>query len=296
MNNIICCTLSIWFLLLFRLAIGQVAGEATPGKLNPEYVRDYKDLITARTYLLYEGIGFTINPSRTDINIDYKPNIHTKVGLAAFYKWFGLGLAVRNPFYARDNQEKGKSSIIDLRVNAYGKSIACELSYQDYNGFYLSNSGQVIPGWKPGDAYYQRPDMEIEAFSILFYYLFNSDKHSIRAVYIQNEQQLKSSGALVLVPSYMYTRLHADSGLVPGVFAPAEEVLPEENIIQGKFHNAGFSAGYSYTFVFFKNFYLNLSLIPGMFLQKSEYSSNSGKIRNQELALLWLGRGALGFS
>ncbi|MDZ7743547.1 MAG: DUF4421 family protein [Bacteroidota bacterium] len=286
----------LFLILSNHLASGQSVSIEKDPKLNPAYIRDYKEMITARTYLLYEGIGFTINPSQTDINVNYLPNIHTKVGVAAFYKWFGLGLAVRNPFYIRDSHEKGKSTIIDLRVNAYGRSVAAEISYQDYNGFYLSNSGQIIPGWKPGDVYYQRPDIEIEAFSILFYYLFNSRKHSIRAAYIQNEQQLKSSGALVLVPSFMYTKLHADSNLIPSVFSGGGDILPQENIIKGVFYNYGISIGYSYTFVFFKNFYLNMSLIPGAFLQASEYSSHAGSIKNHEMALLWLGRGALGFS
>ncbi len=288
--------LSLFLILVIQMSNGQSVSLQKDNKLNPSYIRDYKDLITARTYLLYEGIGFSINPSQTDININYLPNIHTKIGLAAFYKWFGIGLAVRNPFYIRDSQEKGKSTIIDLRVNAYGRSVAAEISYQDYNGFYLSNSGQIIPGWKPGDVYYQRPDIEVEAFSILLYYLFNSRKHSIRAAYIQNEQQLKSSGALVLVPSFMYTKLHADSALIPSVFSGGGGILPKENIIKGVFYNYGVSVGYSYTFVFFKNFYLNVSLIPGLFLQTSEYSSDAGTLENQELALLWLGRGALGYS
>jgi Domain of unknown function (DUF4421) len=265
-------------------------------KLNSSYIRDYKKMLTVRSYLLYEGIGFQIKPSGLSHSINYLPNIQSKVGVAAFYKWFGLGLAVNNPFTLPDNGNRGNSSIIDLRVNAYGKAIACEVSYQDYNGFYVSNSGRFISGWKPGDAFYQRPDMEIQAFSVQLYYLFNSSKHSIRAAYVQNEQQLKSSGALVLLPSFLYTDVKADSNLLPKEYLEDFEPESKDNIIKGKFYNYGFSVGYSYTLVFCKNFYLNMSIIPGVFLQSSDYSNAEASYDEMKVAILWLGRGAFGYS
>lgn len=265
--------------------------------LDPEYVWDYKHLLTVRSYLLYEGIGLKIKPTGISQGISYLPNIHTKVGVAAFYKWFGLGLAVRNPFYVEDNDIKGDTRIIDFRINAYGKSIAAEISYQDYNGFYLSNTDQIFSGWKHGESYYQRPDMNIDAIGVILYYLLNSDKHSIRAAYIQTEQQKKSSGALVLAPSILFTRLNADSSLIPTEYHNQfPSVLLEENVVKGDFYNAGFSIGYSYTFVFLKNFYVNMCFIPGAFLQSYNYETRTTSRTDRDFALLWLGRAAMGYN
>lgn len=266
------------------------------GDLDTSYIRDYKDEFTGRFYLLSQSIGFRINPRDVGPDVEYSPNIYTKVGLAGFYKWFGMGIAVKNPLHIRDSRRKGTSSIIDVRINAYGKALAGELSFQDYKGFYLGDSDKIITGWTREDDYYQRPDMEIRAIGAILYYLFNSDKHSIRAAYIQNEQQLKSSGALMVVPSFLYTSLRSDSSLVPSAYLQKFTIDEDEKIINGKFYNTGLSLGYSYTMVFLDNFYINASLIPGAFYQNSSYTYQGGDKSAHNFTLLWLGRWALGYN
>lgn len=265
--------------------------------LNKEYVRSYTDLVTARLYLLQEEIGFEIMPANSSESISYSPNIHTKIGIAAFYKWFGLGLAIKTPFIETNNDHiKGRSSIIDLRINAYGRAVAAELSYQDYHGFYLGNTHSLLPGWAKGDPMYIRPDMRVLAYSGIFYYIPNYRKHSIRAAYIQNEQQLKSSGSLIVSPSFLAANVKADSSLVPAFYIKEHNTLPAEMIVNGKFLTIGLSVGYSYTLVFFKNFFVNLSVIPGYFYRHRNYEAVSGTQTNDETIFLWLGRAAIGYS
>ena len=264
--------------------------------LNKEYVRSYTDLITTRLYLLQEEIGFEIMPANSVESISYSPNIHTKLGIAAFYKWFGLGLAIKTPFSNNNKNTKGNSSIIDLRVNAYGRAIAAELSYQDYHGFYLRNTHSLLPGWAKGDPFYIRPDMRIKAYSGIFYYIPNYRKHSIRSAYIQNEQQLKSSGSLIVSPSFIVANVKADSSLIPTFYSKKHNTLPAEMIVNGKFLTMGLSVGYSYTLVLLKNFYINLSVIPGYFYRHRNYETVSGNQTNDETIFLWLGRAAIGYS
>lgn len=264
-------------------------------KIDKNYIKEYKRFVTSRFYLLSESIGFDILPSNVDQDLIYYPNIKTKVGVAAFYKWYGLGLAVRNPFYERNENNKGNSTIIDFRINGYGRAFSAEISYQDYHGFYLKNTKDIFGSLINNEKHYQRPDMEIKAFGCIFYFLPNYERHSIRAAYIQTEKQLKSSGSAMIVPSFLFVSLNADSSLMPSYYTQKYSIPNNEHIIHGRFWTVGASVGYSYTLVFLKNFYINLSLVPGVFHRSRKYSTNDGENKDNKLTVLWLGRGALGY-
>ncbi len=289
-------------LILFLIALPMIVGaqnlkeNSTITKFNPEYIKDYKHLFTTRFYLLNESITFRVKPTNQSISLNYIPNNDIKNGLAFFHKWYGVGLAIDNPFAGKDVVRKGKSSIIDLRLNAYGSALAAELSLQDYQGFYLKNMMQQPISWSIGDVYPQRPDMHIFSTSAILYYIVNHKKHSFRAAYIQNERQLKSSGSLIVMPSFVYLNMNSDSSLIPDFYNQAFEVDDTEKILNGKFFTYGVSLGYSYTHVFLKYFYINMSFIPGLFVQNYDYEAQSGEIRGTKLSALWLGRAAFGFN
>lgn len=282
--------------LNYSLADGNEKAGKKNNKINPKYIVSYKYLLTSRFYLLNESIGFQVKPKGAEKGILFKPNIHTKVGLAGFYKWFGFGLAIRSPFYERNEDIKGKSKIIDLRINAYGKAIAAEISIQDYKGFYIDNPDEIYDSWSVGDKYPKRPDIRISSKSAIIYYIFNYKKHSIRAAYLQNARQLKSSGSLMLMPAVLLLKLSADSCIIPLSYIDKYNIDPSEQIRSGNFQLFGVSLGYSYTLVMLKNFYINASFLPGCFLQKYKYENNAGSEKREKLTLLWLGRLAFGYN
>jgi hypothetical protein len=264
---------------------------------NPKYIMSYKGDLTTRLYFLGESVRFQINPLKSGVNLTYVPSSNLKFGIAGFYKWFGLGLAVRNPFHFRKTDGKPeKSSILDLRVNAYGTALSAEIVYQDYKGFYLNDPEQVIPGWEQGDDYPWRGDLTISSFSAIIYYLTNYRKHSSRAAYIQTERQLKSAGSPVIAPAIIHLALDADSSLIPSSFLEDHGVDLDESIVNGKFTSMGLSAGYSYTFVFLQYFYINLNLVPGMYYQWYTYRTDEKTIQGSAWTVLWTARGAMGYN
>lgn len=289
-----------FILILNFLPILLTAQSLTNGgsssRFNQEYIKDYKHLFTTRFYLLNESVGFRIKPNNQVVSLSYTPNNDIKNGFAFFHKWYGMGLAVNNPFAGKDVAKKGKSSIVDFRLNAYGSAVAVELSLQDYQGFFLKNMLQQPLSWNPENPYFQRPDMHIFSTSAIVYYILNHKKHSFRAAYLQNERQLKSSGSLIIMPSFVYLNLKSDSSLIPKFYSSTYQVQDNEHIKDGKFFTYGISLGYSYTYVFFKFFYINLSLVPGAFIQNYDYESELGSDRGTKLTALWLSRAALGFN
>ncbi len=73
--------------------------------------------------------------------------------------------------------------------------------------------------------------------------------------------------------------------LIPDYYRSFYSVPEDEHIINGAFFTYGISIGYSYTFVFFKNFFLNLSMIPGAFIQQYDYEYENGEKKQKRSQL-----------
>jgi hypothetical protein len=181
---------------------------------DSSYREDYTNLLTSRLFLLYQNASLVINPDIDKISkIVYRPNVNVRIGIAGFWKWFGLGLSIDNPFYKTDRNAYGKTTTLDLRVNAFGRSVAGELFYQTYKGFYISSQERT------DGAHYIIPDMKTIAVGLSGYWIYNSKRFSIRAAFIQNERQKKSAGSLVIRPALLYYQVSSDLGIIPAEIA-----------------------------------------------------------------------------
>ena len=101
---------------------------------------------------------------------------------------------------------------------------------------------------------------------------------------------------MLIMPSFVYLKVSSDSSLIPDFYNSTYPVEEYEHIKNGKFFTYGISVGYSYTYVFLKYFYLNLSFVPGIFIQNYDYESEFDSERGTKLTALWLGRAAFGFN
>ncbi|MFH1159887.1 MAG: DUF4421 family protein [bacterium] len=231
-------------------AIPQHEKEYFELEIDTAYITDYKKLLTTRYYLLAQNTRFTLFPEH-HATLEYKPNEAGRIGLAAFYSWFGLGLSIGNNLFRKDPDIYGTTSSIDFRVNAYGKFIALETYIQYYQGFYLEYKSDILKEAFPV------PDMKLLSFGLEFTYVYNFSKFSIRASFIQNERQKKSAGSLIVKPSFRYYYVEGDTGIVPGEILDIYHIH-NTNLHSGHFFSLGLAPGYIYTFVFLKNFYLTL--------------------------------------
>ena len=91
--------------------------------------------------------------------MSYSPNSNLNLGLQFNYKWFGLGLAFNFPFINNDNHKYGETTRFDFQTNIFTRSLAIDLYYQKYQGFYIENPEEYIPDWDPEFPYPQRPDI-----------------------------------------------------------------------------------------------------------------------------------------
>ncbi len=263
------------FLLFTSLMMnhqGQCQGEFDLGKfsgtdkIDTNYIANYSELVTTRLFGLFQASSFNTYASGLN-HLSYRPNVAGRLGIAAYYKWFGLGVSLGIPYLIQDKGKYGKTSFYDLRANAYGNQFTAEVFIQNYQGFYIGN--------KEGsqNTVYLIPDMRIFSTGITVYYFYNYKRFSIRAAFIQTERQKKSAGSLAIRPSIIYFRLNSDNGIVPPSLAASVSGHIPENTKEGYFYSFGLSPGYSYTLVFLKNFYVNAQIFPGFFFQTGSYNT-----------------------
>jgi hypothetical protein len=282
--------------LFFTTKLPAVQSDTVVKKLPPStfdstYVTDYTHLLTARLFLLFQNASLVINPSDLTISkIIYQPNVNVRIGLAGFWKWFGLGLSIDNPFYKTDQNAYGKTTTLDLRVNAFGRVIAGELFLQKYKGFYIASPERT------DGTHYIIPDMQTFAFGISGYWIYNSRRFSIRAAFIQNQRQEKSAGSLVVRPALLYYRISSDHGIIPDSIVQAYNIPFANLITKGEFYSFGLSPGYTYTLVFLKNFYLTAAVFPGVAAQYSSFSNASNAYSDFEFTFQLSGRFAIGYN
>jgi hypothetical protein len=287
----------VFFIFLFLTAKLSCAQSDTISKESPRvtfdstYLTDYTNLLTTRLFLLFQNASLVINPSFLTISkIVYRPNVNVRIGIAGFWKWFGLGLSIDNPFYKTDRDAYGKTTTLDLRVNAYGRSVAGELFLQTYKGFY------IISPERTDGTHYVIPDMQTFALGLSGYWIYNSKRFSIRAAFIQNERQKKSAGSLVVRPAFLYYRVSSDHGIIPDSIVQAYNIPSTNLITSGEFYSFGLSPGYVYTLVFLKNFYLTAAVFPGVAAQSSSFSNTHNVFSDFEFAFQLSGRFALGYN
>lgn len=250
-------------------------GMFDPVEIDTNYIEDYTNWLTTRLYLLYQDASFIVSSEKAD-NIIFRPNTNVKIGIAGFYRWFGLGLSMNNPFYHFNEEDYGKTQAIDLRINFFGRSVAAEAFFQNFKGFYITN---IYPDTK---ARYTIPNMNLFSMGAYGYWILNSSRFSIRAAFLQNERQVKSAGSFMVRPGFSYYQVTSDSGLIPPELVEKYQIPANELILGGNFYSISLAPGYSYTFVFLKNGYVNLAAFPGVSYSSYVYNTEMNEFSGHD--------------
>jgi len=262
--------------------------ENSPGT-DSAYIADYKNLLTARVFLLYQDASFAVHPGNSE-ELIYTPNVSGRIGIAGFYKWFGLGLSLGNSVFRRSTARYGNTSVLDLRVNAYGRSVAAELYLQDLKGFYIRNLKD------PQGNFYKIPDMKIFALGFIGYWILYHERFSIRSAFIQDERQKKSAGSFIIRPTFLYYNLSSIDGIIPAEITKTYGIKNNFLLQGGEFYSFGLAPGYSYTLVLFKNAYMNAALFPGILWQNYHYEADQASYSSANFTFTLSWRAALGYN
>jgi hypothetical protein len=128
-----------------------------------------------------------------------------------------------------------------LQFNFYGEDTFWELFYKDYRGFYNEIFNENVS-----------MDLDISSGGIFFEYILLSNEHSIRSVYNLDRLQKVSNGSILVGFDAFYTSILSHDGLL-------EYYRERKNSMY-----FGPTIGYSYTWIFGNNYFLNLYCILGL--------------------------------
>lgn len=257
-------------------------------KFDTAYIFDYKDLLSMRLYFLIQDTRFVIEPDE-NTRITYKPNIPFKVGIAGFYKWFGLGLAIGSPFHFEDEDQRGKTEAFDLRLNLYTNVFAVEGYLHSLKGFYTSN---YIDSYGNN---YTNPNLRISSIGANGYYILNHKRYSLRSVFIQNEWQKKSAGSLIGRIGFNVSKMDADSGYIPASWITDYGNDTMVNYTGATLVSFSLAPGYGYNLVFLKRCYLHAGVFAGAQYNYMAGSSADLDDHHHIFAMIVNLRGAVGY-
>lgn len=204
----------------------------------------------------------------------FKPNNSYSFGLGINIFEINLEASFSIPVDIKSQERFGISEVRDFQAVALGKKWLADVYTQKYQGFYFSNSDQVVP---PNQPFPQRADLATRNFGFSFAYIFNNQKFSLRSAYTFAERQKASRGSFLL--SYVVSSFNfsSDSALVS---KDKREVYGAGSSTEdARFTSLGLAPGYSYNFVVDK-FFLNTTIVLGPAHYWVRYNSQEGIVRN----------------
>jgi len=261
--------------LAFSLIVDAQETELTIKKKNQfrfdtTRIADLSHLLAVYTNLSGKINSLDISSINTENELHIVPNGQTTVGLGFDYRWLGLSTSFSLPFMNKDDEFKGTTERFDVQINYYNNSFGIDAYLNYYKGFYLDNADDFMD-W-PFENFPLLQGMETFAFGISSYYFFNNKKFSYKAAFTRTQMQKKSAGSFIL-GAYM----NRNVAIAPDGVYPVE--LPDSlmnNFDIDGFSNTliGITFGYTYTWVFLKRFFINLSLAPGVGYAQPEVSTS----------------------
>lgn len=290
---IICCVAIIFLNTTYAYAQFKFKNKNEP---DATCISDQSDKLLLRAFVMQKFNKYTLGHDGISKNIAYRANDNYNIGLGFNYKWLGVNASFQMPFVNSDDGRYGKTSFYDLQSYLYLRKVAIDLFILSYKGYYMTDPGLLkIP--PPNNELLIRSDLHTGNYGMNFQYIFNNERFSYRGAFVQNECQLKSAGSLIAGGGVHYTRVRADSAVIPA------NTLDNEFFGQHRFNKSGIIAlaingGYAYTQVIRKHFFITGSVLGGTGLNYTALKTDATDTRDSRISSQLHGiiRGVAGYN
>lgn len=252
----------VLFIISGHSAKAQIIDKIEKVQIDTNYIEAYKDELTVRAYLSRKQNRYYLSSGLANPFLKYNTNDNILLGLGYTYNFLTLNLGVKMPFINKDDDIYGESSYLDLQAHTILRSYIIDIYLQWNTGYYVSNPEDLIPDWDPEGPYPMRGDMRTQILGLNIQYLFNSDRFSYKASFLQNEFQKKSAGSPIAGVEAYWMLCMTDSVMVGG-YIPSSGFMEDQPFNQVDISNVGINGGYTYTFVWNEKLYLSLSTVLG---------------------------------
>lgn len=285
------------FILISTFSFSQADAQILPQNKEIKYdttrILDLSDQLSLWLYGINKVYKLDVISLNSGKNLLISPNEQTNIGLGFNYKWMGLGIAFKPPWSKNDDDIYGKTKRFDFQLNIFTRSFGVDFSAQYYKGYYISNPENFMNWDKPD--YPLLPNLETLSAELSGYYFFNHKKFSYRAAFVRNEIQKKGAGSFILGSYVRLDLATRPEGFIPEDMPPSLRDTFDLNTYVSS--NYGISVGYTYTFVIWKKFFVNLSLVPGFGVKTMTLYTNDGNKFNPKLGLSgrFVSRTAIGY-
>ncbi len=262
---------------------------------DTNYYEIYWHHVTARLYMAQKYTHFTMPSSASTNDLQYVANPKLNLGIGV--TWHNLSLNAFYGFAYLNNKDtvKGKTKGLDLQLHLFPRKWVIDLFVVMPRGFHLNPKGfaSVDP-----NKYYYRDSVKERIFGFSVLRLPNKEKFSYRAALNQNEWQKKSAGSLLYGVHAYYIIMESsnkDSLLVPKMVQGSFPNLA--GITESRFITIGPGAGYAYTLVIQKHFFIMGSMVFHLDLNlMTEEHGETDWRKNTALAAAVVYKGAIGYN
>jgi hypothetical protein len=211
------------------------------------YYVTFPDRLITRIYTSRKYTEFNIKDRVSGNMLKFEPNSTLNLGLGATYNGLTLNLAYGFGFLNPDNGT-GKSKYLDLQAHAYPKNLVIDLFLQFYRGYY-SELGEFSTATEP---FLLLPNLKARKIGANVQYLFNGDKISLRAAFLQSEWQKRSAGSPFIGFELYGGNASNDEPFLPERFLSSDE----RRFDATRYFQFGPNLGYVHTFVILKHFFI----------------------------------------
>jgi len=219
------------------------------------YYETFPNKTTVRLYLSKKYVHLNFPSGGSADDLEYKANPKLNLGAGITIKNISVNLFNGFSFLNKNTDEKGKTKGFNFQVHLYPHKWAIDLLYVAPKGYHLEPKGMA---GAPADKYYYREDVKTTFFGISAYQVPNKKRFSYRAALLQSEWQKKSAGSIIYGGEIHHGTIQGDSALVPALLS---STYPQRGINKINVFSFGPGAGYAYTLVIAKHFFLTGSMV-----------------------------------
>lgn len=244
-------------------AHGQLFDESATLKYDTNYIKVYRDELTTRIFVARKQNGYNLSEQLVKPGVKYRTNDNLQLGIGYTYSFLNINLAFKMPFINSDDEQYGKSRYTDLSIQTNFRSFMIDLYMQWNRGYYISNPEEFLPIRLTSEVLPQRGDMRTSLIGFNTSYLFNSERFSYKASFLQNEFQKRSAGTPIVGVEAYWMLCLADSSVSPTT-GDGSSYFKGGPFNQSDLYNIGVNGGYAYTFVWNERIYVSLATTFGI--------------------------------
>jgi len=244
-------------------------------KPDTSYVQNNQHDLIIRLFASQKYSAQTLLDRGDKISLAYRPSNGYLVGIGFNYKFLGVNLGTIFPFAQPDINRYGKTKYLDFQSHLYLRVLSIDFYSGYYKGLYLANSASVLNPIPQGNNFYTRGDIKTYSGGFGVYANLNPTKYSVRAPFLQNEWQKKSAGQPILGFEFYWVGSTADSTFIPS-HLKNQMFFDGVDFNKWQFYSINLTAGYAYTLVVHKRFFVTAGLSSSVGLGEYQLSTVEG--------------------